>query len=338
MIGFEHGGNLQQAEKYWSKPARGWLDLSTGISPWVYPVPAVPDSVWRSLPYPSESLRKAAAIYYQCSPKAVTPVNGSQEAITLLPQLLRPARVAIPAMGYREHEQAWSAAGHHVVYYRHWSELLLQIQHRQVDHVVVINPNNPTTELLSLKQMLYLHEQLQERGYLIIDEAFMDSHGQQHLPSLLNLPKVIVLRSLGKFFGLAGVRLGFVLGEGLVVDELRQRLLLWGVNRPAQWLGTQALIDRRWQQQQRKRIATQSQQLLLLLHRLHWGECKSAGLFITVNGDRGQLESIFERAGEAGLLLRYQRISGGQAWLRVGLPGKHILRLQQFLQQMVDYV
>jgi cobalamin biosynthesis protein CobC len=114
----EHGGDLVWAAKTFNRPVAEWLDLSTAISPWMYPIPSVPDTVWQRLPYNQGGLLQAAAQYYQCDPQHLIPVSGSQAAITHIPTLLSRSSVAIPEVAYREHEYSWRKAGHSVCCYR----------------------------------------------------------------------------------------------------------------------------------------------------------------------------------------------------------------------------
>jgi cobalamin biosynthetic protein CobC len=140
----EHGGDLLWAATTFARPVDEWLDLSTGVSPWMYPIPKVPDTVWQTLPYDQQVLLQAAAQYYQCNEQQLISVSGSQAAIERLPALLAPSQVAIPEVAYREHEYAWSKAGHTLYFYRSMEQLQQLIFQKKVKHVVVVNPNNPT--------------------------------------------------------------------------------------------------------------------------------------------------------------------------------------------------
>ena len=333
-----HGGDLRAAEKQFGRKPSEWLDLSTGISPWSYPIDTVPEFVWRTLPYDNVALITAAAEYYQCSEKAITPVSGSQDAIRRLPCLLTPSTVAIPAIGYQEHRLAWMAAGHEVLLYFTQAELQGLVSQHRVEHVVIINPNNPTAEIMEADFYARLLCQLPGSGYLIIDEAFVDFCPDKSAVTFLNNPKVIILRSVGKFFGLAGLRLGFVLGEGPVVEHLRDDTMPWGVNHPALWIGAKALADSHWQFKQRQLIEQQQDWLVdLLTHYLPDSVIFSAGLFVTVFDKVDVLHTLYLKAAEAGILLRYDTfldknsLPNADAWLRVGLPGDQSESLQQFL-------
>lgn len=335
----KHGGDLQAAEQEFGRPESGWLDLSTGISPWQYPVGQLPDSVWHKLPYADAALLTAAADYYQCPEDRITPVAGSQDAIRRLPAYLPPARVALPANGYREHLLAWRSAGHQVVRYASQDELRSLSDRQLVEHIVIINPNNPTAEIMDTDFCLQLTGQLPQAGYLLIDEAFMDCHPEKSFIPKLNNTNVLVLRSVGKFFGLAGLRLGFVLGQGELVEQLRADTQPWGVSHPAIFLGAKALSDVDWQRQQIQRVEQQQQYLQELLgYYFPDHERVSTSLFSslfdrTVSDRESLLHSLYIKAAKSGILLRYGELAEGGIWLRVGLPGENMPRLEQFLNR-----
>lgn len=343
-----HGGDLIRAEKELGIRASDCLDLSTGISPWVYPVGAIPESVWQTLPYDDSALLAAAAVYYSCPSSAITPVAGSQDAIRRLPRLLAEtqttSRVALPYLAYQEHRLAWQAAGHTCIFYRDLSELKHLVKQGKVKHVVMVNPNNPSAELYQPEDYVSIIQGLPASGYCVIDEAFIDLYpkssfiryandlvcANEHAPNA----NIIVLRSMGKFFGLAGLRLGFVLGSGSLVEQLRDDIMPWSVSHPALWVGAKALADSTWQLAQIKRIKQQQHYLLSQL-RAAFPACDVAtrGLFTTVFGDKNVLLDVYLRAAKANILLRYDTLNDNDAWLRFGLPGQDMPLLQAFFSQ-----
>src|SRR3989338_9632468 len=212
----EHGGRLRRAARQYGIAEADWLDLSTGINPLGWPVPIVPNEVWQRLPQDDDGLQAAAQDYYGTS--KLLAVAGSQAAIQTLPMLRSPAQVAIVAPGYAEHAHAWQRCGHHVVGMTA-SEILQAGTAAQV--AVIVNPNNPTGKLFRPKELLDMHAQLAARGgWLVVDEAFIDATPEHSLASACPRPGLIVLRSLGKFFGLAGARVGFVLAEENILQPL----------------------------------------------------------------------------------------------------------------------
>jgi cobalamin biosynthetic protein CobC len=261
-----HGGNLLAAVRRYGRPAEAWLDLSTGINPVGYPVPALPPRVWQRLPEDDDGLAEIAALAYG-APRAL-PVAGSQAAIRTLPGLLQPGRVGVAALGYSEYAPAFAAAGHQVVLLaeRDFAPDQLPGVIAHLDHLVVVNPNNPTGRELAAPTLLAGHRELAARGgTLLVDEAFADCAPGASLAAHSALQGLVVLRSLGKFYGLAGVRCGFVLAAPAMLAALSQRLGHWTVSGPARALARTALADTAWQDATRARLQTSSTRLAALL-------------------------------------------------------------------------
>ncbi|MCR8922500.1 threonine-phosphate decarboxylase CobD [Dasania sp. GY-MA-18] len=313
----EHGGNLLLAQQQYPEAQQPWIDLSTGISPWSWPVPTIPETCWQRLPEISESFNIAVADYYGV--QGLVPVAGSQQAIELLPQLLPAARVAMPIWGYSEHSQAWQKAGHQVLSYNSYQQLQNLLE--QVEHVLVINPNNPTGELWSCEALQKIQQQVS--GYLVVDEAFIDSCPQPSMLQHVSKGSLIVLRSMGKFFGLAGIRLGFIYLPHELKTNFEQRLLLWGVTAPSLYIAELALSDKTWQQQQRERIKQMQQSMLVLLATYLPGlQLKPGPLFISVSGPHEILAAIKQQFAQQGIWLRiFSPIEPqGEGLLRFGIP------------------
>ena len=329
-----HGGALHRASKEFSIAPEHWIDLSTGISPDPWPVPAPPMEAWRSLPDTEDGLVPQAADYYGCSPSEILPIAGSQFAIEQIPQLLPSGAVAVPVWGYAEHSYRWQLAGHRLYWYSSYSELAHLVESNTVSYGVVINPNNPSTELFALSELQYLLAILAaNNGKLLVDEAFMDSYGDQSLCTVLaNKPcpeALIILRSVGKFFGLAGIRLGFVIAGAEFIQRLAPQLSPWAVNHIARWAGQKALADRSWQQGQCQRLEENSiawhRQLIELFPTFDW---QRSDCFITAFADPQRCESLYRELAEIGILVRLlcsarEGLLGGDkdgAALRFGLP------------------
>ncbi|MFN3884021.1 MAG: threonine-phosphate decarboxylase CobD [Rhodocyclaceae bacterium] len=245
----EHGGRLLDAARRFGIPHADWLDLSTGIAPWPYPLPAAPVEVWQRLPEEGDGLEDTARAYYGAEALAVP---GSQWAIETIPRLVEPGRVAMPQPIYAEHPAAWRAAGHSLVGWQ-----------APADYAVVCNPGNPTGKLHPRTELLRMAATVK---LLVVDEAFIDAEPTETLAGS-GLDNVIVLRSLGKFFGLAGVRLGFVIATPDWRERLRARLSPWAVSHPARWAARLALADGEWQAAQRQRLCSASRRLAALLCR-----------------------------------------------------------------------
>ena len=263
----EHGGRLRQAAQRWGIPSGDWLDLSTGINPHGYPVPPIAPEAWQRLPEDDGLEALAAAHYGAADANAMLAVAGSQAAIRALPALLPRGRVGVAQIGYSEYAPAFARAGHVVV-------LLPESAFLQADlpdaltHLVVVNPNNPTARCLPADTLRAWHARLHARGgTLIVDEAFIES--LDHAPTLApqaGLPGLVVLRSIGKFYGLAGARIGFVLGAPALLAALRDALGHWTVNGPARAVVRAALADVAWQNQTRAQLQREGARLAALLY------------------------------------------------------------------------
>lgn len=271
MIEEGHGGQLNAAVRRWGIAREDWLDLSTGITPWPWPVPPVPPDIWQRLPEDDDGLACLAAHWAGApSAAACVPVAGSQCVIETLPGLRQaiagPARVGVIAPGYSEHSQCWAAAGHDVVRLSSVAQVTAALPQLQV--LVWINPNNPTGEVVPRQQLLQWHRALSERGgWLVLDEAFVDASPAQSLAPDCGPDGLLVLRSLGKFFGLAGARTGLVCGPPVLCEALSRRLGLWSVSGPARFAMRHALADLVWQAEARSRLAIAAQSLQSLLRR-----------------------------------------------------------------------
>ncbi len=308
----EHGGGVRAAARAYGHPPEQWLDLSTGINPRGWLVGEIPPAVWRRLPEPDDGLLEVAREYYGAPHLAAT--AGSQAAIDALPALRPPGRVGIIAPTYAEHAHAWTRAGHAV---RELSPGDVSALLDELDVLVACNPNNPTAAQLAREALLAWHAPLAARGgWLVIDEAFADADPAQSLARDCGGPGLVVLRSPGKFFGLAGMRLGFALGWPELVAALAERLGPWAVSHPARWVGRRALADHAWQRAERERLTEASARLAGLLEERGLRVAGRTALFAWVPMPRAAAlkESLAARA----ILVRaFARPPG----IRFGLPG-----------------
>ncbi|QZA79729.1 threonine-phosphate decarboxylase CobD [Deefgea piscis] len=255
-----HGGNLLAVQARFGGGDADWLDCSTGISPYSYPLPAMPESVAQRLPQISAEFWAVLKGYYgsaQC-----LPVAGSQAAIVALPQLRAPCRVGVLRLSYAEHAWRWQQAGHTVILLaRNEIDAALDT----LDVLILVNPNNPDGQRWTAQQLLAMHAKLAARGaWLIVDEAFIDVDAAESVcqaASQNNRSGLIVLRGIGKFFGLAGLRLGFVFADKKILAALAEYIGPWAVSGPALWAGQLALADEAWQQMQRSRLLQEAQSL-----------------------------------------------------------------------------
>lgn len=309
----EHGGRIQEAARRWGIAAETWLDLSTGINPDGYPVPPIPASAWHRLPDGVEALHAAARAYYGCA--SVLAVAGTQAAIQALPRLRARSRVAIGVPAYSEHARAWSRAGHRVAEIPH---ALLEARIGEADVVVVVNPNNPTGDVRARKRLLEWHAALASRGgWLVVDEAYLDASGAESLAPAAEAPGLVVLRSLGKFFGLAGARIGFVCAAPSLLEALAEELGPWHVAGPAQIAACAALADRAWQARARAQLEQAAARLGALLQSFGIAT-RGTSLFRWWQDSRAP--SLHDALARTGILTRLFR-NCEPPGLRFGLPG-----------------
>lgn len=305
----EHGGRLLAAARAYGIPAADWLDLSTGVNPHGWPVPSVPAEVWRRLPEDEDELVDAASRYYGVP--QVLPVAGTQAAIMVLPALRRPGRVGMLQPSYAEHAHAWRRHGHEVL---PWTP---DTGVAGLDALVLVQPNNPTGAHFSVGQLRHWHAELAARGgWLLIDEAFADAVPEASVLSHCPQPGLIVLRGLGKFFGLAGARVGFVLAEQPLLDQLHEALGPWTLPGPSRWIARQALADSEWQADMRNHLHAASARLagLLAAHGLR----PDGGTALFQWLATPQAETLQHELSRRGILIRR---FAEPASLRFGLPG-----------------
>ncbi|WP_320158919.1 threonine-phosphate decarboxylase CobD [Marinobacter litoralis] len=318
----EHGGRLEAAVRKWGIPRDQWLDLSTGINPVPYPIPEIPMEVWQRLPEPDDGLEDIIRHWAGAPAEAAClPVAGSQQAIMALPVVRKHlhgvGRVAVPMPGYREHGHAWQRAGFDVVGISAQQALADDLSWLDtVDVVVWINPNNPTGQVLSPERLMAWRQRLARRGgWLVVDEAFVEGLPGHMLDPWAGAANLIILRSLGKFFGLAGIRAGAALLERELAKHVNHELGPWPVSGPARYLMKRVLQDENWQAEALIKQKEASARLSALLEQHGLGHPSGALLFQTVR--HPQAAEIADSLARCGILVRC--FDTPEA-LRFGLP------------------
>jgi cobalamin biosynthesis protein CobC len=250
-----HGGDLGHVRRRHPNAPQPWIDLSTGINPLPYPVAELPADAWSRLPShdAEQTLISAATQRYRCEPSQLIAAPGTQALIQILPRLVARSRVAIVGPTYAEHELNWRRHGHDVA-------VVTSLEAAAADIVVVVNPDNPTGRLLPTEALRRVAARL-----LVVDEAFIDLLPHEaslagHLPD-----NAIVLRSFGKVYGLAGLRLGFAIAPAPLAQRLREELGPWAVSGPALAIGAAALTDEAWLRDTSARLAGDAHKLDALL-------------------------------------------------------------------------
>jgi len=299
-----HGGDLGEVMRRFPDAPRPWIDLSTGINPVPYPVPSLSDDAWARLPSRADEdalLAAAAQRYGSGDPRTIVAAPGTQALIQILPRLVPRRRVAIVGPTYAEHQASWTRAGHDV-------RLVSALEDSDV--VVVVNPDNPTGRLFAPAELARI------RGLLVVDEAFIDFMPREM--SLARDPpaRAVVLRSFGKTYGLAGLRLGFAIAQPDLAERIRAELGPWAVSGPALEIGRRALRDDAWLQAAGERLAADGARLD--------GMLRAAGVEI-VGGTllfrlarHADAASFVQRLGRHGIHVRAFADRTDQ--LRFGLP------------------
>ena len=305
----DHGGNLDQARARFG--GTDWIDLSTGINPVAYPMPALPRSATTTLPTQEDiaGLEAAAARTYGTGTSVVA-LGGAQAAIQLAPRLRTTGRAKVLSPTYNEHAASLTSQGWTVTEVNTLEDIA------GADLAVIVNPNNPDGRSWSPETLIAHSETV---GLLVVDESFADPHPELSLaPQLAKLgERVLVLRSFGKFYGLAGLRLGFALGGPQTLQTLRDLAGPWAISGPSIIAGRTALTDTIWQTETIDRLTRDTARLDTLAKGAGWHLVGGPALFRTYETD--DAEAAQAHLARAAIWTRVFPYS--TRWLRMGLPG-----------------
>ena len=295
----DHGGDLDAAVERYGGRRSDWLDLSTGINPVSYPLPGIAPEAWMSLPDTGDqaALTHSARGFWDVPDEAdILAAPGASALISRLPGLLPPGRVEIPEPTYGEHAASFALQG--------WTS-------GSGGARIIVSPNNPDGRVWSADEAV--------RGappLLIIDESFADTNPEHSLIALAAMPGTVILKSFGKFWGLAGLRLGFAIGDPNLIARLREALGPWPVSGPALVLGSAALNDRKWAEATRARLARDAMRLDSCLDAVGAESVGGTTLFrlFSVNNAKAWQDHLARRH-------IWSRIfPNSENWLRLGLP------------------
>lgn len=312
----DHGGSLARAEALFPGAPKPWMDLSTGINPHSYPLFDLPATAFSRLP---EAMRErelaalAGKAYGAPDAAHVVPAPGTQILLPMVMALRAPGRARVLSPTYAEHHRAAAIAGHAVEEVSHFDAL------HDADLAVVVNPNNPDGRVAPRAALLELARHMKAKGgLLVVDEAFMDvGPAGESLAGDVSTGGIVVLRSFGKFFGLAGVRLGFAITSEAAAARLLVELGPWAVAGPALEYGIRALGDRAWQVTMRARLDAEAARLDALLRRAGISSISGTSLFRLAETESAG--ALFDSLGRQGILVR--NFTNMPCALRFGLPG-----------------
>lgn len=323
----EHGGNIAGARARFPDVRDPWVDLSTGISPHSYPHSPLPGNVFRRLPeyeVHSQLTLVAARAYGAPSADCVAAAPGTQILLPIVASLIQGRQAAVLSPTYAEHARAARLAGFEVAETGEFEKLA------EADLAIVVNPNNPTGRIVPKTDLLDLAAEKRKRGgLLVVDEAFMDVCEAESVAGDVTEGGLIVLRSFGKFYGMAGLRLGFAISHPDTIARIESRLGPWSVSGPALHVASEALADIGWQQAMRVQLSASAARLDGLLSTAGIPVAGGTSLFRFIRDSRAQ--AIFRHLGERGILIR--RFNERPDDLRIGLPGDdEWSRLQEALK------
>ena len=295
----DHGGRLDAAIAIYGGTREDWLDLSTGINPHPYPVPKLFEQDWNNLPDQEASIALCAAArtFWNIPAQAdVLAVPGCSAAIAQIPSLHPSGTAKIDRCTYNEHAAAFR--------YHGWST---QAELSHPDARVIVHPNNPTGEF---------YQQPKPSSLTIIDESFCDTTpDQSHIESAAS-SNHIILKSFGKFWGLAGLRLGFAVGDPKLIENLRQAIGPWPVSGIALRIGTKALRDTAWAAETRARLFADAARLDGLIDPEGTRAMGACPLFRTYN-----VENAKEMQNRLANFHIWSRVfSYNPNWIRLGMP------------------
>src|SRR6202022_2355868 len=296
-----HGGNLAAARAMFPNATEPFIDLSTGINPYPYPMPEIPSDCFFRLP-DAAGVGRLAAIAAQSygapSRDYVVPAPGTQILLPQVAMLVAPGRAAILGPTYAEHLRAATLAGHRA------NEVSDVDQLRAAELAVIVNPNNPDGRIIPKPELLDIARDLRQRdGILVIDEAFADvADPDISLAGNLDCGNIVLLRSFGKFFGLAGLRLGFALAAPHLTARLAAWFGPWAVAGPAIAIGEVALSDTAWAQATRRLLARDAQRLDETLSTAGLQILGGTSLFRLVRTPAAA--RLFHHLGDAGIWVR----------------------------------
>lgn len=310
----EHGGALDQAVSRYGGIARNWLDLSTGINPEAFALPQMDLEIWNRLPdskLQAETL-SAARRYYDVDYDApLVAASGTQALIQIIPTLMRPSTVAILSPTYQEHAASFHLSGWKV----HECAKLADVPAEALV-VVIVNPNNPDGRVVDQGSLLALAQRLDQRGgFLVVDEAFADPHPGVSIATHAADAPIIVLKSFGKFFGLAGVRLGFMFASQRLVEKVEEKLGPWAVSGPALAIARHAFNSAEELKEFRARLQQRRLGLSDVLQRSQLIEIGGTDLFALVS--HPDADAVYDELCKKHILVR--KFSYAPEWLRIGL-------------------
>ncbi|MBX7145921.1 MAG: aminotransferase class I/II-fold pyridoxal phosphate-dependent enzyme [Alphaproteobacteria bacterium] len=312
----DHGGDLIYAKNYFGEPNHPWVDLSTGINPRSYPFSFIKNEKYQKLPSQNDisKLLEIARNYYQ-TPDQVDIIAGpgSQFFLQTLPLFLQEYKnISILTPTYNEYAKCWGSKNSKITYVKKITELK-----RDQQILIICNPNNPNGAIIDHNVILDTAQFLKKnKGILIIDEAFVDPIPEYSIVPLLHHSNIIVLKSFGKFFGLAGLRLGFMISAHPVIQQINHFLGPWPISHPAIEIGIKAFNDKVWINKTKNWLQITSKKIHSVFQTYNFKQYKGTALFTFINDSRAF--SLYQCLGKKGIYTRIYKEN--PSWIRIGMP------------------
>lgn len=309
-----HGGALNFMQTEFPDAPTPWVDLSTGVNPWAYPIDGLAHAALQRLPTQKagDACRMAMARAVGAAPESILLAPGSELLIRLLPFVIAPRNVAVLSPTYGDHARAWRAANATVVETHNPLEAI-----DDADAIVLCNPNNPDGRTFAPEDLTRAAECLAARGgWLILDEAYADLYPTLSMAAHGGRAGLIVLRSFGKFFGLPGLRLGALIAPHMILEKMAAHLGVWPVSGPALEIGAKAYNDASWQANTRATLSRSRERLDRIFTKSGLHEISGVDLFRYVRIDNAT--AIWRELAQAGIYVR--RFCWSEDHLRIGLP------------------
>ena len=306
-----HGGAMGAMAVAFPNAPLPWVDLSTGINPWPYPVGTIAQKSWQDLPDGSDvdACVSALAQVGGCAPANIVLTPGSTAAMVAIKNALAIHHVAVIAPTYGGYGEVFKAC-----------DAVTDLQAAVAcdgQAIILGNPNNPDGIWQDYKTVAELSTRLAAQGrWLIVDEAFGDVAPHKCVSSLAGLPGLLILRSFGKFYGLAGLRLGAVLGPVSAIKAIRTELGPWPVSGPALEIGAKAYSDKAWQKQMAMCLYVEAAALDKVLLEAGFARAGGTALFRLITTK--DAHAVWTKLAQAGIYVR--RFAWSNHHLRFGLP------------------
>ena len=312
----EHGGNIDDAINVYGGNESDWIDLSTGINPDCYPIPKILDADWRNLPTFTEIEKLESLIKFEFNTiSSVMLTPGSQLAISLLPILFKKQKVGILEPTYNDYFLSFKNAGFKVCSCKNLQELF------KSKIAIIVNPNNPDGKNYQIKDLLLLSKKV---SLLIVDESFIEASEASSIISYINKKtnNIVVIKSFGKLYGLAGLRLGFIFSGESLINRFKKIFSFWPVSKVSIKIASKAIKDKKWMISSQKKLKKKAYILDEIMKSINFELIGGTNLF--------RLYSTPNSISSQRLLAKqfiWSRIfSYSNKWLRLGIPSDRDLK------------